>query len=142
MSPLHTALDEYLAMRRALGHKLCLAGHLLQQFVAFADQAGATYVTTDLALAWATQPASAQPAEWARRLGIARRFARFHSALDPRTTVPPYHHSACFPIGTSVQLLTFIATRRSPAYSGRRANCPPQPGYGPIPMPRSSACMQ
>ncbi len=63
MSPLHSALDEYLAMRRALGHKLCLAGHLLQQFVAFADQAGATYVTTDLALAWATQPASAQPAE-------------------------------------------------------------------------------
>jgi integrase len=61
----------------------------LQQFVAFADQAGATYVTTDLALAWATLPANVQPADWARRLGIARRFARFCSALDPRTTVPP-----------------------------------------------------
>ncbi len=37
MSPLQETLDEYLAMRRALGHKLCLAGHLLEQFVAFAD---------------------------------------------------------------------------------------------------------
>jgi len=89
MSPLHAALDEYLAMRRALGHELRLAGHLLQQFLAFADQAGATYVTTDLALAWATQPASAQPAEWARRLGIVRRFAEYCAALDPRNTVPP-----------------------------------------------------
>ncbi len=32
MSPLQETLDEYLAMRRALGHKLCLAGRLLQQF--------------------------------------------------------------------------------------------------------------
>jgi hypothetical protein len=89
MSPLHAALDEYLAMRRAFGHELCLAGHLLKQLVAFADRAGATYVTTDLALAWATQPARVQPAEWARRLGIARRFAEYCSALDPGTTVPP-----------------------------------------------------
>ncbi len=89
MSPLHAALDEYLAMRRAFGHELRLAGHLLKQFVVFADRAGAPYVTTDLALAWATQPARAQPAEWARRLGIARRFAEYCSALDPRTTVPP-----------------------------------------------------
>jgi len=51
MSPLRETLDEYLTMRRALGHKLCRAGRLLQQFVAFADLAGATYVTTDLALA-------------------------------------------------------------------------------------------
>ncbi|TIL82249.1 MAG: integrase, partial [Mesorhizobium sp.] len=42
MSPLQAALDEYLAMRRALGHELRLAGHLLQQFLAFADQAGST----------------------------------------------------------------------------------------------------
>jgi len=77
ISPLHAALDEYLALRRALGHELRLAGHRLQQFLAFAGQAGATYITTDLELAWATLPASTQPAEWARRLGIARRFAEY-----------------------------------------------------------------
>jgi integrase len=89
MSPLHAALTEYLAARRALGHELRLAGHLLQQFLAFADQAGATHVTTDLALAWATQPSGVQPAEWARRLGIVRRFAEYCAALDPRNIVPP-----------------------------------------------------
>jgi integrase/recombinase XerD len=30
MSPLQVALDEYLAARRALGHRLRLAGRLLQ----------------------------------------------------------------------------------------------------------------
>ena len=81
MSPLRETLDEYLAMRRALGHKLCRAGRLLQQFVAFADLAGATYVTTDLALAWVGQPCGAALAERARRLGIVRRFAQYCGAL-------------------------------------------------------------
>ena len=89
MSPLHAALDEYLASRRALGHKLCRSGHLLQQFVAFADDAGATCITTDLAVAWATLPRRAQPADWARRLSAVRGFAGYCSALDPRNTVPP-----------------------------------------------------
>jgi integrase/recombinase XerD len=88
MSPLHAALDEYLASRRALGHKLCRAGCLLQHFVAFADKIGATHITTDLALAWATRPTRAQPAEWARRLSAVRGFAGYCSALDPRHTVP------------------------------------------------------
>jgi len=89
MSPLQETLDEYLAMRRALGHKLCLAGRLLQQFVTFADLAGAAYVTTDLALAWVSQSGGAQLSERARRLGMVRRFARYCGALDPRTVVPP-----------------------------------------------------
>ncbi len=38
-------------MRLALGHELRLAGHLLQQFPAFADPAGATF-TINVALAW------------------------------------------------------------------------------------------
>jgi integrase len=89
MSPLQSTLDEYLALRRALGHKLCDAERLLRRFVAFADRAGAPYITTELAMAWATQPAAVQPAEWARRLGVARRFAQYCSAIDPRTTIPP-----------------------------------------------------
>lgn len=65
MSPLQSALDEYLAGRRALGHKLRLSGRLLQRFVEFADHAGATCITTELAVEWATQPADAKPAQWA-----------------------------------------------------------------------------
>ena len=89
MSPLQSALDEYLALRRALGHKLRDPGRLLQRSVGFADHAGAPYITTELALAWATQSATVQPAEWTRRLGIVRRFAQYCSAIDLRTTIPP-----------------------------------------------------
>jgi len=37
----------------------------------------------------AQQAPSVQPAEWARRLGFVRGFARYRSASDPRTEVPP-----------------------------------------------------
>jgi integrase/recombinase XerD len=89
MSDLQAALDEYLAVRRALGVKLRLAGRLLQRFVHFAEQEGASVITTDLALRWATQPADVQPAQWANRLGMVRRFAQYRRAVDPRTEVPP-----------------------------------------------------
>jgi integrase/recombinase XerD len=56
MSALQEALDEYLAARRALGHKLLLYGRLLQRFVTFADSVGATHITAEVALAWAMQP--------------------------------------------------------------------------------------
>jgi integrase len=89
MSALQEALDEYLAARRALGHKLRLSGRLLQRFVAFADSCGATFISTEIAVAWAMQPTKAHPAQWANRLGMVRRFARYCSAIDPRTAVPP-----------------------------------------------------
>ncbi len=88
MSKLRVALDEYLAVHRALGVKLRQSGRLLQRFVDFADSKGAAYITAELALAWATQPAAAQPAQWANRLGMVRRFARYCCANDPRTIVP------------------------------------------------------
>lgn len=59
MSTLRTSLSEYLGVRRALGVKLREPGRMLQRFVDFAEHAGATYITTELALQWATQPESA-----------------------------------------------------------------------------------
>jgi len=89
MSELRAALEEYLAMRRALGFKLHLSGRLLQRFVDFADREGESFISADLALRWATEPAQAQPAQWANRLGMVRRFAQYRQAVDPRTEVPP-----------------------------------------------------
>ena len=89
MSPLQVALDEYLAVRHTLGYKLRLSGRLLQRFVDFADRQGAAYITSQLAAAWATLPGSVQPAQWANRLGMVRRFALYCSAQEPRTVVPP-----------------------------------------------------
>jgi integrase len=89
MSALRTAFDEYLAVRRALGYKLRLEGRLLRRFVDFTERSGADYITTELALSWATQPVHAQPSQWANRLAMARRLARYCLPNDPRTVVLP-----------------------------------------------------
>src|SRR5438093_7589975 len=89
MSKLRTALEEYLAVQRALGFKLNAPGRLLHQFVDFADTERAAFITRDLALRWATQPRKSQPTYWANRLSVVRQFAEYHSAIDCRTEVPP-----------------------------------------------------
>ncbi|MCP3885556.1 MAG: tyrosine-type recombinase/integrase [Propionibacteriaceae bacterium] len=89
MSTLRELLQDYLATRRALGFKLRTDGTGLLSFVAFMEQARADSISTDLALAWAKQPTSVQPARWAQRLSYVRGFARYCSAIDPRTEIPP-----------------------------------------------------
>jgi integrase len=89
MSPLHEALQEYLAVRRALGFHLKKVERTLRRFVEFAEAEGAGFITTELALRWAQAPTPASPAYQAARLGMVRLFARHCSSLDPRTEVPP-----------------------------------------------------
>lgn len=89
MSSLRELLQDYLAMRRALGFKLHVHGVGLLSFVTFMEQAQADFISTDLALTWAKQPAMAQPIWWANRLCFVRGFARYCQAFDPRTQVPP-----------------------------------------------------
>jgi integrase len=86
---LEQALNDYLRIRRSLGYRLREPEGLLKNFVAFLQAEGAPNITRELALRWATQPAKAQPATWAGRLGIVRRFAIWHSATEPRTEIPP-----------------------------------------------------
>ena len=88
MSELGTAVQQYLATRRALGFKLRDEGVVLPQFVRFLEQEGASFITADLALKWAMQAERASPAHRARRLGMVRIFASCHSATDPRTQIP------------------------------------------------------
>ena len=105
MSKLQAVLDEYLAVRRALGYKLRDPGLLLQQFVEFAEQASAAYITTDLALKWATQPTRARQTWWAMRLGVVRRFAQYCSCHDPRDTgATAGSASLSFPSSVAVHL--------------------------------------
>jgi len=89
MSGLDAALTEYLAIRRALGFELREVAGCLRNFVAFLQTQGASHITTELALRWATRPAAAQPSTWAWRLGMVRRFAAWHSAVERRTEIPP-----------------------------------------------------
>jgi integrase len=89
MKPLHDAVEEYLAIRRALGSPIPCASSQLRDFVRFLESEGADFVTTRLALRWAQQPVHAQPATWADRLGVVRRFATWRVIIDPRTEIPP-----------------------------------------------------
>ena len=89
MTRLREAVQEYLNMRRSLGFKLQETGRLLLSFVKFLEEHRSSTITTRLALAWAQQPSSVQPAEWAHRLSVVRTFARHRSATDPRTQIPP-----------------------------------------------------
>jgi integrase len=75
-------------MRRGLGFKLRHDGRRLLDFVSFLEARSAASITISLALEWAQQPSSAQPAEWARRLRSVRGFARYRSAIDSQTEIP------------------------------------------------------
>jgi len=89
MSSLREAAEGYLRMRRGLGFTLYEPGLLLHQFIRFAEQECAAFITQELALRWAVQPQGCSPAHWSRRLGVVRMFARHHAATDPRTEIPP-----------------------------------------------------
>lgn len=89
MSALATAVEEYLATRRALGFKLAHYDRFLTDFLGYLQQAGTDTVTTALAVAWARQPTNAHPSWWNRRLGVIRGFAHYLQALDPAHEVPP-----------------------------------------------------
>lgn len=88
MKALSVHLGDYLQLRRQLGFKLRVPGILLRNFVRFAKQERASFITTKLALRWATRPANLKPVQRANRLGMVRRFARYLSVVDPRTEVP------------------------------------------------------
>lgn len=97
MNTLREALRDYLELRRGLGFKLHDAGLQLPRFVSFLEQRGERRITSRLALEWAQQSSTVQPAEWARRLGFVRGFARYCSATDAATEIPDMgllpHHS-------------------------------------------------
>jgi len=89
MSPLHDALTEYLATRRALGTQLRWPGSSLRKFVDFVETEGGEFITIEVAVRWAVRPSGVQRATHARRLEIVRGFATWLQATDTRTQVPP-----------------------------------------------------
>ena len=89
MTTLRKAMQQYLNLRRGLGFKLHEAGKELPRFVTFLEHQHASVITARLALAWAQQSSTVQPATWAHRLNMVRGFARYRSATDPRTEIPP-----------------------------------------------------
>ena len=76
---------------RKVGENDVLYGSVTSQdVVSFLEQRRTPYITARLALAWAKQTSSGQSdARAAQRLSYVRLFARYRSATDPRTQIPP-----------------------------------------------------
>jgi integrase/recombinase XerD len=90
MSAFGQAVEEYLALRRSLGHDLADAARLLPSLVSYLDDNGASTLTTSVVATWAMLPdAESSPTVWPRRVTAARGFARYMTGIDPRTEIPP-----------------------------------------------------
>ena len=89
MNTLRQTLNDYLSLRLAMGFKLNEAQRLLPRFIDFLEHQKAEFITTDLAVKWATESHTVQPEEWAKYLSLVRVFSRFCSSIDPRTEIPP-----------------------------------------------------
>lgn len=90
MSAFSEHLQDYLRLRRGLGHELADAARLLPRFVSHLDANEIEVVTVKAAVDWSMEPAAAPGATvWGRRFMAARGFARYLSGIDPRTEVPP-----------------------------------------------------
>lgn len=127
MSQLIDDLDEYLSLRRAFGAKLCGSEFHLRRFGAFLEEAGAPFVTTKLALEWATQPQGVTGVCHAGRLRSVRLFARFLRAKDCRNEVPhadllPYRPKRATPyLYTTAEIQALLrATQALPSLRGLR----------------------
>jgi len=90
MTGLPDRLEAYLAMRRALGHRLEGQARHLGQFVSYMEKTGASTVTSQVALDWATggDPTAGVIAV---RLSAARQFASYLRCFDEKTEVPDKH---------------------------------------------------
>ncbi len=126
MNTLRQTLHEYVTLRRGLGHKFTQPARGLEGFVTFMEQQDSPFITTKLALEWATR-APGKHASWAIKLAYVRGFARHLQAMDLLTEVPPvgllpYSGSAKPYIysDTEVQALITAALTLEPADKLRR----------------------
>jgi integrase/recombinase XerD len=87
-SALQDKARDYLKLRRSFGYRLTSHDGPLADFVAYLDRVKLDTVTVTSALDWAVE-AEASPLRYSQRLSIARGFAAYLHALDPRNEVPP-----------------------------------------------------
>jgi len=90
MNALDRHLEDYLRLRRMLGHDLADAHRLLPRFVEHLGANDQEFVTIQAALGWALQTGAAAPSTVpGRRMMAARGFARYLAGIDARTEIPP-----------------------------------------------------
>jgi site-specific recombinase XerD len=89
MTDLHSALADYLTLRRGMGFKLARDEKLLAQFLAYLQTRHATTITIEHCVAWVSSPGQASPG-WLRfRMSVVRGFATYLHTIEPATEIPP-----------------------------------------------------
>lgn len=90
MTPLGQLANQYVTLRRRMGFKFVEGAELLADFIDGCDSRGESVVTAAKAITWARSSGTA-PNWWAKRLSIARGFARFAAGMAPEAghQVPP-----------------------------------------------------
>jgi len=90
MSALERHVDDYLRLRRTLGHDLRETGRLLHRFATDLDATAVEYVTTEVAVQWVLAVKVCAPSSVpATRYRAVRGFARYMAGIDSRTEIPP-----------------------------------------------------
>jgi len=132
MNTLRQAVDDYLALRQAMGFKLYEESRLLPRYIDFLEDQGEVFITTDLAVRWATECRAAQPAEWARRPALPSPPSGpgdcGSCVFSPATVARPirarkFRPPGCCPTMHGVQNPTFTTTMKSSGCSRLPANC-------------------
>lgn len=111
------AVDDYLAVRRAVGFKLMSTERYLRYFVRFARARGDTLVRGTTAIDWAAQAGT--EVERHRRYQCVLRFARFIHAEEPRHELPPEHVFCGYLPRPTPYLFTDAELRRLISAAGR-----------------------
>jgi integrase/recombinase XerD len=83
------AAPDYLALRRSVGFRFERHEIYLREFIAFLKERGARWITTQLALQFATRHVGHGAKTQAARLSVARGFATYMLGVEARTEVPP-----------------------------------------------------
>ena len=86
---LHSALADYLELRRGPGFSLNRDAKLLAQFLTYLEEQGSSTVTVAHALTWSSLPRTGSPSWLSFRMSVVRGFATYLRTLDPCTEVPP-----------------------------------------------------
>lgn len=89
MTGLYEYLDNYLAVRRAVGFRLERTELLLADFIGHLQARGLDTITADAAIAWAGLPPNGESNWHAHRLSVVRAFARHLHVIEPAHQVPP-----------------------------------------------------
>jgi integrase len=89
MRDLRKDLRQYIDLRRALGYKLRKHEPRLSEFITCLQAKGADWITTKLAVTWATESSKGHKHSCFERLSFIRSFARHVSSMDARTEIPP-----------------------------------------------------